>query len=170
MKTNKPLTPKTPLKAKKALVTKSVLKAREKPRKQLATPITKLRKKADILFSKAIRLRDVDSNGVGACITCESRVHWKSAHAGHFMSRRFPATRWDDENVNLQCVSCNTFNAGEQYKYSLAVDLKYGDGTAAKLAAKSQLYFKVTRAYIEEVIADSREEIAFYKTQGKHKA
>lgn len=128
------------------------------PRVKL-TPIPKLRKKADMLFSKAVRLRDSDMNGISTCITCGVKKHYKDMHAGHFQGRRFPATRWDWENVNAQCAGCNTFNGGEQYKYSLAVDEKYGEGTAKKLHEKAQAYFKVTRTHLDLVIEESRAEI-----------
>ena len=39
--------------------------------------------------------------------------------AGHFMSRKHYSTRWDEDNVQVQCVSCNLFRQGEQYKFSL---------------------------------------------------
>jgi len=55
------------------------------------------------------------------------------------------------------------FGNGEQYKYSLAIDEKYGDGTAKKLHEQTKEYFKVTRPFIEEVIASAKEEIAFYE-------
>jgi hypothetical protein len=55
------------------------------------------------------------------------------------------------------------FGNGEQYKYGLAVDLKYGDGTAKKLQKQSQQYFKVTREFLEQVITDAKEEIRYYE-------
>lgn len=125
--------------------------------------VSKLKKKADVLFSLAVRLRDADEYGVGSCITCGSRVHYKQAHAGHFMSRRYSATRYEPENVNLQCVRCNTFNSGEQYKYSLALDLKYGVGTAKKLHDAAHADFKLTRLFLEQVIHDAKEEIKWYE-------
>ena len=33
---------------------------------------------------------------------------------GHFFSRRYYATRWDENNVRVQCVSCNVFHEGEK--------------------------------------------------------
>lgn len=86
-------------------------------------------------------------------------------HCGHFMSRRFPATRWDEENCNAQCAGCNMFGNGEQYKYGLAVDLKYGVGTAEKLSKQAHGYFKVTRSLLEEIIKDATEEIKWYESQ-----
>lgn len=121
-----------------------------------------LKRKADTLFSQAVRLRDSDKDGFGNCITCEKRIHWKQAHAGHFIKRRYSATRYDEMNVNLQCSACNTFNHGEEYKYSRALDFKYGDGTAESLFKKAQQTYKLTIAELEEIIHDSKEQIKFY--------
>jgi hypothetical protein len=81
------------------------------------------------------------------------------------MSRRFNATRYWDENNNGQCVACNVFNHGEQYKYAIALDLKYGEGTAKKLSKMAQEYHKFTREELEEVIHDCREQIKFYTNE-----
>lgn len=123
-------------------------------------PIPKLRRDADKWFSLYVRMRDTNSSGYGECVTCQTKIHYKSGHAGHFISRRFPGTRWDELNVNLQCVGCNTFRAGEQYKYSLALEDKYGKGAAKKLQVKSQEYFKVRRDYLEQVIGEAKDYIA----------
>lgn len=128
-----------------------------------AKTITQLRKQADVLFSKMVRMRDCDGYGWGECITCGVKKAWKEAHCGHFQSRRFPATRWDEMNCNLQCAGCNLFGAGEQYKHGMAIDAKYGDGTAKALEVKAHTYFKVTRQYLEEVIADAKTEISWYE-------
>jgi hypothetical protein len=80
------------------------------------------------------------------------------------MSRRYGATRYDDENCNAQCSGCNTFRYGEQYKYGQEIDLRYGKGTATKLYQKAHdPSFKLTRDFLEQVIADSKEEIRFYE-------
>lgn len=138
----------------------------EKVAKSNLPTISKLRKKADAIFSKAVRYRDGKVRGDGEwwseCITCGQWKPTKIMHAGHFQSRRYPATRWDYENVNAQCAGCNTFNYGEQYKYGIAIDLKYGTGTAKKLHNLAQQYFKVTRQYLEEVIRDAQTEVDFY--------
>lgn len=52
---------------------------------------------------------------------------------GHFVSRSSSTLRFDERNCNAQCVGCNMFKQGNQYAYALALDLKYGDGTAQEL-------------------------------------
>lgn len=138
---------------------------KSEPKKKRLKTIPVLRKQADKNFSLYIRLRDSDKEGYGNCITCGVKKHYKDAHAGHFMSRRFPGTRWDELNVNLQCAGCNLFGSGEQYKYGIALEDKYGKGTAEKLQKKSQEYFKVRRDFLEDIIREAKEQIDFYLKQ-----
>jgi 5-methylcytosine-specific restriction endonuclease McrA len=84
------------------------------------TIITKL----DNIFSQYIRLR-YSKNEISECVTCGKQDHWKKLQAGHFVSRKHYATRWDEDNVQVQCSGCNVFRYGEQYLFSkyLGVDL-----------------------------------------------
>lgn len=154
------------LKAKQPLKSKTTLKASKKPRKQKLPTITILRRRADKIFSLAVRLRDGKVRGDGQwwsqCITCGKWNLTSKTHAGHFMKRGRLATRWDYENVNAQCAGCNTFRDGEQYKYALEIDLKYGTGTAKKLHDLSKQDFRPTRPFLEEIISTAQNEVDFY--------
>lgn len=75
-------------------------------------------KKLDTVFSEYIRRRYA-KNDIAECVTCGKQDHWKKLQAGHFMSRKHYSTRWDEDNVQVQCSSCNVFRYGEQYKFSL---------------------------------------------------
>jgi hypothetical protein len=87
---------------------------------------SKLVKKLDILFSQFVRVSNADKNGYCTCVTCGKKGHWKdgSIQAGHFMSRKHYNTRWDIRNVKPQCIACNLFKSGEQYKYSIYLGLE----------------------------------------------
>lgn len=114
--------------------------------------ITSQKKKLDRIFSEYIRKRDADEWGDCACITCKKRVHWKGIHAGHFMSRKDLATRYDEKNVHSQCPGCNTFNNGRQYEYAIEVDERYGEGTADELLRKSKTTVKWSVQDYEKMI------------------
>mgnify|MGYP003665460414 CR=1 FL=1 len=75
---------------------------------------TKLIKKLDTVFSQYIRQRDAE-NEIATCFTCGKKAHWKKLQNGHFQSRRFYATRWDEMNCQVQCAGCNVFKYGEQF-------------------------------------------------------
>jgi 5-methylcytosine-specific restriction endonuclease McrA len=84
------------------------------------TIITKL----DSIFSQYIRLR-YSKNEIATCVTCGKQDHWKKMQNGHFISRKHYATRWDEDNCQVQCSGCNVFRYGEQYLFSkyLGADL-----------------------------------------------
>ena len=90
----------------------------------------------DKFFSLYIRLRSSNEYGMVQCFTCGKVAHYKTGgmQNGHFQSRRFMATRYsEDGNCEVQCVACNMFRGGEQYKFALGLDSKYGEGTAEEL-------------------------------------
>ena len=56
-------------------------------------------RKFDKLFSRWVRLSHADSNGYCECITCGRSYKWNDIDAGHFVSRRHLALRFDSRNV-----------------------------------------------------------------------
>ena len=118
--------------------------------------ISKLKKELDKWFSLYIRLRDATDMGVVQCFTCGKIAHYKSGmQCGHFQSRRFMATRYDERN-QIQCVKCNMFEQGMQWQFGLNLDAKYGLGTAEELQLKARQTFKMMRI-------DYEEKISYYK-------
>ena len=116
--------------------------------------ISKLKKELDKWFSLYIRLRDATDEGLVQCFTCNKVSHYKSGmQNGHFQSRKHLATRWDEENCQVQCVGCNMFKAGEQYKFSVALDSKYGEGKAEELESLARTIMKVSRIDYEDKIS-----------------
>ena len=116
--------------------------------------ISKLKKELDKWFSLFIRLRDATDEGLVQCFTCGKVSHYKSGmQNGHFQSRKHLATRWDEENCQVQCVGCNMFKAGEQYKFSVALDSKYGEGKAEELESLARTIMKVSRIDYEDKIS-----------------
>ena len=114
--------------------------------------ISKLKKELDKWFSLYIRLRDADENGVVICFTSGRAYPYKNIHAGHFMSRRCLSTRWCEINVQPQSAADNLFAQGEQYRFGLNLDAKYGEGTAEDLQFKARQIQKFSRIDYEEKI------------------
>jgi 5-methylcytosine-specific restriction endonuclease McrA len=107
------------------------------------TIITKL----DNIFSQYIRLR-YSKNEISECVTCGKQDHWKKLQAGHFVSRKHYATRWDEDNVQVQCSGCNVFRYGEQYLFS-----KYlGSDLSEELLIKSRKIQKFSDNELLEMI------------------
>tara|TARA_R110000824_G_scaffold264500_3_gene453318 strand:+ start:260 stop:667 length:408 start_codon:yes stop_codon:yes gene_type:complete len=120
--------------------------------------ISKLKKELDKWFSLFIRLRDATEEGLVQCFTCGCVKHYKKGmQCGHFQSRSFLSTRFDEENCQNQCVGCNMFKQGEQYKFAMNLDSKYGEGTAEELQVLAKRITKFTRG-------DYEEKISYYKS------
>ena len=114
--------------------------------------ISKLKKELDKWFSLYIRLRDSNEFGMVQCFTSGRVYHYKQIQAGHFMSRRHLSTRWNEQNVQPQSAADNLFGQGEQWKFGLALDSKYGIGTSRELQELSRQTVKKTRYEYEEDI------------------
>jgi len=129
--------------------------------------ISKLKKELDKYFSLYIRLRDAtDHEGLCQCITCGKISHYKKGiQNGHFQSRRFMATRYDEQNCSSQCIACNLYRGGEQYRFALAIDSKYGEGTAQELEFLARTIVKFTRSDYEEKISYYKEAVKNLKKQ-----
>ena len=123
--------------------------------------ISKLKKELDKWFSLYIRLRNATDEGLVQCFTSGRVYHYKEIHAGHFISRRCLATRWCEINVQPQSAKDNLFGQGEQYRFGLNLDAKYGEGTAEELELKSRQTVKLSRV-------DYEDKISYYKDAVKN--
>ncbi len=112
-------------------------------------------KKLDTIFSKYIRLRDADKEGYCRCCTCGEKYHWSKIQAGHFISRKYYATRWDEKNTNAQCIKCNVFQYGAEYRYSLYL----GENLSSELYLKSREIVKFADDEIKDKIEIYKEKI-----------
>ena len=125
--------------------------------------ISKLKKELDKWFSLYIRLREANEYGYCQCFTCGKVGHYKTGgmQNGHFQSRKHMATRFDEENCQVQCVACNMFRQGEQFKFGMNLDAKYGEGKAEELEFLARTIHKVSRVEYEE-------QISYYKNLVKN--
>lgn len=132
-------------------------------------------------FSRYVRIRDsarVGDEWRGRCITCSKKGTVAYADEGvirfargwdngHFIGRDNWATRYEEENNNLQCsFRCNRMRSGEYQKYKAALKLKYGDEVPAKLeemalASPSHTY-KHSRQELLDIIHSSKEALSYY--------
>jgi hypothetical protein len=83
-------------------------------------------KNLDSIFSIYIRRKDAIDE-IATCVTCGKKDHWQKLQCGHFMSRSNYSTRWDENNVGVQCYGCNIARSGEQFKFSLYLGNKLSE-------------------------------------------
>ena len=124
---------------------KTIPKSKKKPSR------SKLVKKLDAVFSQYIRLKN-SVDGYATCFTCGKKDHWKKLQNGHFQSRKHYATRWDEQNCQVQCAGCNVFRYGEQFLFAKYLDERFYAGLSDELYIKSKQIVKYTNSEIEDMI------------------
>lgn len=159
---------------KKRLMEKAAKKKskakKDKKRKPIAKyPKTTLLKKHTFdILSLYVRLRDSNEKGMCKCITCDKVGYFYNdcIQDGHFIGRQHLSTAFLAKNNNAQCEGCNKFGAGEQYLHGLAIDVKWGEGTANMLLNLKQVAAKHSpQDYVEMIRKYTRdaEELLKYK-------
>lgn len=124
---------------------KTIPKSKKKPSR------SKLVKKLDAVFSQYIRLKN-SVDGYATCFTCGKKDHWKKLQNGHFQSRKHYATRWDEQNCQVQCAGCNVFRYGEQFLFAKYLDERFYAGLSDELYFKAKQIVKFTNSEIEDMI------------------
>ena len=115
--------------------------------------ISKLKKELDKWFSYYVRLRSADKNGRNQCCTCGKIDNWKSLQCGHFVSRKHLATRFHELNCFPQCVACNIFRNGEQWKFGQFLDRNFEKGVSEELIILGHSTLKISKVEYEEKIS-----------------
>lgn len=101
--------------------------------------ITKLKKKADALFSKHIRTKYMDKNGFIRCYTCPFTGPINKMQCGHLVSRFYLATRYDERNCRPQCITCNVWRNGRTPEFAAKLQDELGQGIVEELYAKARV-------------------------------
>jgi 5-methylcytosine-specific restriction endonuclease McrA len=107
--------------------------------------------KLDKEFSIFIRNRYA-KNGMAECVTCGTVKEVKQLQCGHFMSRKHYSTRWDEDNCQVQCYTCNVMRYGEQYKFGLYLNATYNKDKAEELLIQSKQTLKLSDFELEDMI------------------
>lgn len=109
--------------------------------------LSRLKAQLDQVFSKYIRERD------GCCVLAGRDAECsKTLQAGHLLSRRHMATRWDEMNVNAQCSAHNRYHNFHPDTYTRWFLEKYGLAAYTVLCETSRPPKKWSRTELEELI------------------
>ncbi len=101
--------------------------------------ITALKKKADSLFSKHIRNKYADKNGIIQCYTCPFKGPINKMQCGHLVSRFYLATRYDERNCRPQCITCNVWRNGRVPEFAAKLQAELGNGIVEELYAQARV-------------------------------
>jgi hypothetical protein len=120
--------------------------------KRRAKTNAQLKKELDKHFSSYIRQKYA-RNEMVRCYTCGKLLHWKEAHCGHYISRLYLITRWDEDNARPQCVGCNLFGGGKPLDFEERLKGELGEDFVEKMKSSRHQILKLDRRWYEEKIA-----------------
>lgn len=124
--------------------------------------IAKLVDDAAVLLQKLVRLKAANGNGYANCVTCGESWHWKELQGGHFISRRYTATKLLEENIHPQCRGCNGFKSKDgivTVQYTNYMTDFYGREFVEELLVMKNITKKYTREEIAEISRGFKEQI-----------
>jgi hypothetical protein len=142
---------RTPLRAKTPLRGSTKPKVKSKKKKAPKTQ-AQLKKDLDAIFSKYIRAKYLKE-----CYTC--RKTEVTLQNGHFVSRQYLATRWDEDNCRPQCVGCNIFGNGKPLDFEERLKHDLGDEHVEKMKFSRHTMVKLNKKWYEEQIAIYKEKV-----------
>lgn len=122
-----------------------------------------IEKRLDVVFSKYIRARDT-KDGWGRCCSCGQLKAYEQLDAGHFINRKWRATRWHESNVFAQCIACNRFGEGDAAGYALFMLDRYGKEKVEYLRALSRETAKYTDFEGELLVKEYKEKLKELET------
>lgn len=125
--------------------------------------LPKLKHDLQKIFNKYIRLRDGDGDYF-TCIACGETKPKEVANAGHFYAvKGYDSMRFNEDNVHIECVSCNCFNESHLIGYAINLKNKIGEERIEELHLLAADYkkngYKWYRDDLEEMIVDYKEKI-----------
>lgn len=142
--------------------------------KKKRVKISTLKNRAWAEFSKFIRLRGADANGMNYCVTCGVKKHWKELQAGHFIAGRLNANLFDERGCHPQCSLCNVVKAGNGPMYYKFMLKTYGQEVIDELLQQNDQTKKwlpgelesITRKYtaLNKISLDNSIEISIMPT------
>ena len=141
------------------------IKTVSKAKKKLAPSRSKLVKELDAIYSQYVRLDQSDQYGYCICVTSGVRMFWTEAQNGHFFSRRFYPTRWNDDNCHPQSMRDNVFLKGNYINYTRYMIDSYGRKFVDDLEKLAHTTIKIKNAELIEKIEHYKKEVKRLKLE-----
>jgi hypothetical protein len=117
---------------------------------------------ADALFSRWIRLKYSDKNGMAICYTCGVKKRFQEMQCGHYISRKSYLLRWDERDCRVQCEYCNCHKHGNLAEFGRRLELE-NPGITEILLEESRIVYKPTREELRAIIAEFTEKLKRFK-------
>lgn len=116
---------------------------------------SRLIKALDSEFRTFIRNRDLKERHT-ECFICKRFFSPTTLQQGHFVRRGETGLRWSEKNNHMICIECNGPDSINLERYAVAIDKKYGPGTAEYLTIEGK---KVAKLMLWEI----KEKINYYR-------
>ncbi len=110
------------------------------------------KKKADEEFSKYIRNKYADKNGLVKCYTCKHYGTIKTMQNGHCLPRQYLSTRFSDKNCRPQCYACNMLYGGMVVIFLNKLCEEYGEEFRYELEKEKYVITQYTIKDYQEMI------------------
>lgn len=89
------------------------------------------------------------------CFTCGIHAMSATMQVGHFVPRRYLATRWDLRNCHLQCAQCNMQKSGNIKEYRKKLGEKLADELWAKARANPKTNLETVYDLLRNILSES---------------
>lgn len=135
----------------------------EKESEEDTESVAILKKDADLLFSRLVRLRAAaPGSGILSCYICDAQIHYSVAQAMHFEGRTDSLVRFHPKNVRAGCEKCNIHLAGNLDKFAERLDQEERR-LSEWIKAESREPYKFWRQELKIMIGDFSREINHLK-------
>ena len=121
--------------------------------------LAQLTDQAATLLQYYVRIKFADFNGFVRCVTCGAVAHYKDMDGGHFIPRKWAATKLVVRNVHPQCKDCNGPKRGNLIPYTLYMSDTYGRRFVDDLYRLKHTEKSFTREELGEYIHDIKRDI-----------
>ncbi len=117
--------------------------------------LSEWKKKAQIVFNKYIRSRDINKG----CVSCGTPLQNRKYDAGHFYPTTYEGLRFNENNVHGQCVPCNRNKHGNLHEYRKHITSRITQDELDWLDNNRYIKLKLTREELKEVIEKYKKKI-----------
>lgn len=107
----------------------------------------------DLVFSRYIRHKYADKDGLVQCYTCPSREPIALIQNGHYISRKHMFLRFDERNCRPQCDVCNSKKHGNMAIYTQNLE-KESPGITDILLEESRTPYKWSQYELKSMISE----------------
>jgi hypothetical protein len=107
----------------------------------------------DFIFSRYIRRKYADKEGLVKCYTCDVSLPVEMMQNGHYIPRSHMFLRFDERNCRPQCPPCNQMKHGNMAEYTKQLELEY-PGITDILMEESRMVYKWSKHELQGLLSE----------------